>query len=305
MAWKGVHITRPARLSIRQSQLCVEQDETTTVPLEDVAWIILDSHQATVTVSLLASCAEQGIALITSDRRHMPSALTLPFHTHHRTAAIARLQLDAPSPFKKRLWQTIIRAKINNQAKVLRQVGRLRSEPLDKMAKRVRSGDPENVEAQAARAYWRALFDDFTRANETDLRNKMLNYAYAVLRGCVARALVACGFLPAIGIHHESVTNPFNLVDDVMEPLRPLADLAVLECFHGRETQDGFTREDRQVLSGLPLREALVGSEVQALLHASEAMAQSLGRAFEQRDVALFFAPSLPDEQSHFLGLPP
>ena len=109
MAWKGVHLTRPARLSLVQGQLSVAQsDGDTIIALEDIAWIVADDHKTTITVSLIAACAEQGIALITSDARHMPSTLTLPFHTHHRTAAIARLQLDVGAPLKKRIWVSAI-----------------------------------------------------------------------------------------------------------------------------------------------------------------------------------------------------
>ena len=304
MAWKGVHLTRPARLSLAHSQLCVNQEDgETTMPLEDIAWIIIDDHRTTITVSLLAACAGQGIAVITTDARHMPSAITLPFHTHHRTAAIARLQVDAGAPLKKRLWQTIVRGKILNQAAALQRAGVGKIPPLKEMAARVRSGDPENVEAQAARTYWAALFEDFTRGDDADLRNKALNYAYAVLRGCIARALTASGFLSALGLHHNSVTNPFNLADDLIEPFRPLADLAVFSMMQARNAADELTREDRHALAGLPMVSAGIGDETLAVLHASEAVAQSLARALEHRDATLLALPTVPRSQQPLPGL--
>ena len=57
----------------------------------------------------------------------------------------------------------------------------------------------------------------------TDRRNKLLNYGYAVARSAIGRALVANGLLPAFGLHHASVTNAFNLADDLLEPFRPLS----------------------------------------------------------------------------------
>lgn len=304
MAWKGVHLTRPARLSLVQGQLSVAQsDGDTIIALEDIAWIVADDHRTTITVSLIAACAEQGVALITSDARHMPSTLTLPFHTHHRTAAIARLQLDVGAPLKKRIWQAIVRTKINNQFAVLQNIGIGHLPPLPEMAARVRSGDPENIEAHAARAYWQAMFDNFTRGNEADLRNKALNYAYAVLRGCIARALTAAGFLPAIGLHHNSMTNPFNLADDLMEPFRPLADLAVFNLIRSRDSIDDLTREDRQILAGLPVNDAGMDGETHSILHASEVASQSLVRTYESKEVTSLVLPACPASPPALSGL--
>ena len=89
------------------------------------------------------------------------------------------------------------------------------------------SGDKDNVEASAAAYYFPALFGDgYTRRNE-DTRNAALNYAYAILRGYMARCLTVYGFQSCLGLHHDSELNQFNLADDLMEPFRPVADLYV------------------------------------------------------------------------------
>ncbi len=295
MAWKGVHITKPARLSLSRSQLSVAQEDgETTISLEDIAWIVADDHRITLSVALLAACADQGIAVITSDTRHMPSGLTLPFHTHHRTAAVANLQLGASLPLKKRLWQSIVRSKISNQALVLDQIGSQHAKSLLKMAARVKSGDPDNIEARAAREYWAALFNNFIRCDAGDLRNKVLNYSYAVVRACIARALVASGFVPAIGLHHNSMTNPFNLVDDMIEPFRPIADFVVYNHLKGRIREDDLKSEDRQALATIPLCQVDLCSEMLSVLHAAEAVAQSLVRALEANSADKLKLPALP-----------
>lgn len=304
MAWKGVHLTRPSRLSLASNQLRVDQEDgETTIPLEDIAWIVADDHKTTLTVSLLAACAEHGVAVIVSDDRHMPAALTLPFHSHRRTAAVARMQIDATVPVRKRTWQTIVRQKIINQSIALSRAGFSDGPPLCEMAARVRSGDPDNIEAQAARAYWKALFDGFVRNERMDLRNKALNYAYAVLRACIARALTAAGFLPSIGIHHCSMTNPFNLADDLMEPFRPVADLVVLELTLDRAPGDQLTREDRQILSGLPRHDTGMNGETVSVLHATEMAAQSLVRVLENKDASMLVLPDIPSIQRALPGL--
>ncbi len=294
MAWKGVHLTKPARLCIRQSQLLVGQDDgEVTIALEDVAWLIIDDQRTSLTAGVLSTCAEQGIAVLTSDKRHMPGSLALPHNTHHRTAAVVNLQLSASAPLKKRLWQAIVRAKIANQARALELLERSDRPPLQLMAERVGSGDPDNIEAQAARAYWACLFDQFSRGNESDTRNAALNYGYAVLRGAVARALTASGFIPALGLHHASITNAFNLADDLIEPFRPVADIAVASSWQDRMADDELSKEERQALAALPLKEVAISERSMSVLHACEETAQSLVRALEKADANLLQLPCL------------
>jgi CRISP-associated protein Cas1 len=294
MAWRGLHITKPGRLSLADGQIVVSQETgDVRLPLEDIGWIILDEPRLTLTTALLAACAENGIAVINTDARHIPSSLTLPFHRHHRQAAIADQQIKLTLPFRKRCWQAIVIAKIQNQADILDRHGCPHSDTLRAMAKHVNSGDPENVEARAARQYWSALFKDFIRDDPSDLRNKMLNYGYAVMRALVARALVGAGFIPCIGLHHASQTNPFNLADDLIEPFRPFVDHLVFVHTAGREASDDMTVDDRRKLAGLPLETGQIGGDEFSLLAATEACVASLMKAVEAQNVSLLTLPSI------------
>ena len=49
------------------------------------------------------------------------------------------------------------------------------------------------------------------------------------MRSAIARKLVATGFHPTFGIHHDSQLNPFNLADDLIEPYRAMVDLVAHE----------------------------------------------------------------------------
>ena len=94
-----------------------------------------------------------------------------------------------------------------------------------KLISTIKPGDPNNVEARAARYYWqRLLGDDFRRNRELDGLNAHLNYGYTVIRAAMARSVVAAGLLPSYGLHHHNNLNAFCLVDDLMEPYRPLVD---------------------------------------------------------------------------------
>lgn len=293
MAWKGVHISRPARLNLKDGQLVVAQDDgEVRLPLEDIAYIVLDGAHATITSTLISACMDTGIALIFTDARHTPSGVCLPFHQHHRQAAVASIQLNISQPLKKRLWQTIVIAKITNQAVTLDLCSRGGAATLTAMAKLTGSGDPDNVEARAAREYWKNLFDNFIRDDPSDLRNKMLNYGYSIVRSAVARALVASGFLPCIGLFHESITNAFNLADDVFEPFRPFIDRLVFTLSDNGTRKDGdLTIDERRALAGALNSDVTVGTETVSLLIATEKAAAALLRAMEHATPALLQHP--------------
>lgn len=295
MAWRGLHLTNPSRLSLADDQIVVSQDDgEVRLALEDVAWVIIDSPRTSLTASLISACMNAGIAVIFTDATHTPSGVALPFHRHHRQADVATKQATASGPLKKRMWQAIVRRKIDNQAAALDAVGAGGGHTLREMARRVGSGDPGNVEAQAARYYWGKLWRDFRREDAGDRRNMMLNYGYAVIRSGVARALVASGLIPAFGLKHASVSNAFNLADDVVEPFRPFVDvLAWRTVGDGAPSRDNMTIEDRRAMAGVLLADARLGPEAFTLMTASERTAESIVRAFEDGTPAVLTLPTL------------
>jgi CRISP-associated protein Cas1 len=294
MAWKGVHLSRPAKLNTADGQIVVSQDDgEARLPLEDVAYLILDAPHATLTSTLLSACMENGVVVVTTDARHTPNGMLLPFHSHHRQAGVAYMQTALGEPLKKRCWQRIVIAKIDNQAEHIDRRGRGGAEALRAMCDKVGSGDPDNIEARAAREYWSRLFDDFYRSNESDLRNKLLNYGYAIVRAAIARALVAYGCLPALGLHHESAANAFNLADDIVEPFRPFVDALAFEQAAGREKSSELTVADRRAMAGIPMRDCRVAGETVTLLVAAEKAAESLVQAMEGKSAALLKLPEM------------
>lgn len=294
MAWKGLHLTQAARLSLADGQCCVKQDAgEVRIALEDLAWIVVDTPQATLSSALLSACMEAGIALVVTDERHTPSGLALPFHRHHRQGAIARLQAGSKDSLKKRLWQSIVRAKIINQSAALAALKHADALTLKEIARHVEPDDTENVEARAARFYWGRIFTDFIRDDTNDRRNKLLNYGYAVVRAGVARALVASGFLPAFGLKHDGAANAFNLADDIVEPFRPFVDLLAHKTFNGGSKNGDLTLEDRRAMAGALLIDGRVGDGQASLLVASEMAAASLVRALEHEKASLLELPVL------------
>jgi len=220
--------------SVHRGFLKVSEDgrELGRVPLDDITALILSGPQITLSKTLLVELAERKAIVVTCGKNWHPVSLTLPFGTHYETAGVLHDQIEASEPLRKRLWQRIVQNKIANQKTAL---GHHASEStamaeLEVIRKRVKSGDPNNMEAQAARHYWPALMGkDFRRDRDAEGSNAFLNYGYTVLRAATARAVCASGLHPAIGLHHGSRVNAFALVDDLMEPFRPMVDLIAKE----------------------------------------------------------------------------
>jgi CRISP-associated protein Cas1 len=158
---------------------------------------------------------------------HRPAALVWPVDGHHAQAGRMSDQAKATAPLKKRLWQQIVQAKILAQGATLSAVG-AEAGGFRLLARKVRPGDPDNVEAEAARRYWPLLLGrDFRRDTDGDGLNGLLNYGYAILRAATARAVMAAGLHPSLGLMHANRGNAMVLIDDLMEPFRPIVDREV------------------------------------------------------------------------------
>lgn len=206
------------------------EDKTeVTVPLSEIAAVIASHPRVSFSRAAVADLANAGAALIVCDDRRLPAAMLLPLQGHFVQAERFALQAQAPLPLRKRLWKQIVAAKIRAQGCLLEEI---RGNPagLPAMAARVRSGDPDNLEAQAARRYWPLLFDDpdFIRNHGGAGPNALLNYGYTVLRAVVVRAVCASGLHPSFGLHHHNRYDTFRLASDLMEPFRPVVDRAVV-----------------------------------------------------------------------------
>lgn len=220
-------------LSLYRGFLVVSDKKKTVgrVPLADVSALILSANQATVSKNLMAALADQNAAVICCGKSYLPTSITLPYSANYESGYRMRSQIGAGRSLCKQLWKRLVEEKIRNQSKVLGWCGADKaSRVVAAMARRVRSGDSDNMEAQAAKAYWSvAVRSGFVRDRFAANENVLFNYIYMVLRSAVARSVVGVGLLPALGVHHRGRLNPFSLVDDIMEPYRPLADSVVLE----------------------------------------------------------------------------
>lgn len=298
MGWRSIMISRPAKLRREHFSLAIEQDETAFVPFEDIAVIVLNHREINLSHPVLSACAEYGIGLYATGDNHQPAGVFLPFLPHSRTTRLLRLQLDIARPLAKQAWANIVRRKIENQTACLQLTGKDGVDRLASCARRVRSGDIDNLEGQAAAFYFTQLFGPgFHRAEERWI-NAALDYGYAVLRGAIARGLVAHGLHPTIGLFHDSEQNAFNLADDLIEPFRPLVDLHVAR--NSSSARNELSPVDKAALVALLNVDVGMPQGRMSALSAIEYAVESLVRLFEQDDSDLEL-PTLIGLQPHRL----
>lgn len=278
-------------LSLKHGHLVVRQRETVEIPLEDIAVVVVESERTVVTAALLSELAERGVPLFTCGKSHIPCGVFLPYQQHSRFLKVLKCQMEQTLPFRKNCWRAIVKQKIKNQAVCLDMLGKRGGDELRAIASDVRSGDSDNRESAAARLYFDIYMPDTTR-QEDNAVNASLNYGYSIMRGAVARALTAYGFLCAVGLHHKNELNSFNLADDFMEVLRPVVDL-----WTARNIAEGslFTKKERAELAALLGAYMTINFERQKILRAIEIMCASFSTASASGDASVLKLPELTE----------
>lgn len=280
--------TNPAHLSLHLKQLVVEQtqaDKTETIkhtiPIEDIGVVIMESPQIAITQALMAALLDNNCAVITCDSHHLPAGLLLPLDNHNLQSERFREQINASEPLRKQMWQQTIVSKINSQAYVLRRQN-IECRNMEMWAKSVRSGDSDNLEGRAAAYYWRNIFgdSDFVRGQFGDMPNGLLNYGYSIMRAMMARALVAAGLLPTLGIHHHSRYDAYCLADDIMEPYRAFVDLQVLDMWKRYGDVEELSPALKKELLSLATIDVQIEAHRSPMMIAMQTTANSVQRCF-------------------------
>ncbi len=285
MAFRNIMIENPAYISLNKNRIMIRTDSEHAVPTEDISALLIENRQTIISAAALSALGQSGCAVFVCDEKHMPAAVLTPFGRHSRELSVIRSQMDMSGPLKKRLWALIVKNKIDNQSRCLRICGhKEEAYELKALSVQVRSGDPENIEATAAMKYFPVLFgESFTRSRD-DGRNAMLNYGYAIIRGYTARCLTVYGFLPALGLHHRSELNNFNLADDLMEPFRPVVDLVTAKFV---SDEDELSPEKKKMLFNCLNLDIISDGQRHSVSYAIERYVQSLVRSLEEGEPKL------------------
>ncbi|MCB0738006.1 MAG: type II CRISPR-associated endonuclease Cas1 [Bacteroidetes bacterium] len=302
MIKRTLYFGNPCYLSKRDLQLLVEfpekEKEARTVPIEDIGIILLDNQQITITQGLMVALLANNAAVLSCDATHLPLGMMLNLNGHSELTEKWRYQLDSSLPLRKNLWMLTVKAKIANQAAVLKLKG-IDADNMDHWVTQVKSGDPSNLESRAANYYWQRLFNPDVkfggRHRFGDAPNNLLNYGYSIVRSMMARALVSSGMLPAVGIFHRNKYNPFCLADDIMEPYRPFVDLVVLDIIEKNDDIDELNTELKRALLQVATIDVVIENKVGPMMVQMQRTTASLMQCFMGHSRKILY-PTIPHE---------
>ena len=289
MLKRTVYFSNPCCLSVRNKQLVIsrEDKDETTIPVEDLGFVVLEDQQISVSMPLLDEMTTNNVAVIFCNDTHMPHSMLFPLEGNHLQSELFRLQASASEPLKKQLWKQTVEAKIINQAHLLSKLGKEHKDIMA-LSKTVKSNDATGREGVAARLYWTRLFGkDFTRERYGSFPNNFLNYGYIIVRAAVARALTGSGLMPTFGIHHHNRYNAYCLADDIIEPYRPFVDEAVYEIIQKYPLEPTLVKEIKAELLQVLTTDVRIGKNTRPLMVGMSQTTASLVRCFagEQRIV--------------------
>lgn len=296
MIKRVIGFNNPAYLSLKLEQMVItlpdivndknmpenlREQGVYTIPIEDIGVVVIDHKQVTITAALMAALLENNVAVISCNDQHLPIGLFLPLQGNNLQSERFRQQIDASEPLKKQMWQQTVISKIAGQAKILAEQG-VENGNLLAWCKQVKSGDTDNLEGRAAAYYWRNVFHnpDFLRAQDGLPPNNLLNYGYAIVRALMARALVAAGVLPTLGIHHHNRYNAYCLADDIMEPYRPYVDRVVIDIYKRIADLSELTPALKREMLAVNTAEVLIDHRRSPLQIAVQTTANSVQKCF-------------------------
>jgi len=286
-------------LSVRYGQLILKRngEQISDIPCEDIGVLLVDHSGVTYTHSVFTELLDRGAAIVLCGGNHHPAGMLLPIESNSVQTERFRKQIETKEPVKKRLWKQIVKAKIKHQAKVAGKDSDV-YRALMILRDRVRSGDPDNIEAQASRKFWPGFLQDIDstgllQAFRRDINgvspNNMLNYGYTVMRAAIARALCSAGLLPSLGIHHRNRYNAFCLADDLLEPFRGFVESKVRDICFDIGTVDELEQTTKAKLLEVLYEEVNIGGFKGPLMVGLHRTMASLQRCFagEQKEIEL------------------
>ena len=226
MSWREVIISERCKLDYSMNYMVVRGEETKRILLDEIALLIIENNTVSMTGCLLSALVEKKIKVVLCDDKRSPQAELVSYYGAHNDSYKIKQQICWGEDLRKMIWTSIIREKISNQSKLLLKYNN--SEQANMLKKYVDDlvpGDITNREGHAAKVYFNALFGmSFTRSDEENIINVVLNYGYALLLSAFNREIVANGYLTQLGLGHDNQFNHFNLSCDLMEPFRIIID---------------------------------------------------------------------------------
>lgn len=281
MSWRTVVISGNAKLDYQMGYMVVRRMDTVKIHLSEMEILIIESTAVSLTAALLSELSKKKIKVIFCDEKRNPSSELVSYYGAHDTSAKIRTQIAWKSDVQKAVWTEIVTEKIRKQAEHLTYWKLPESEMLYGYIGEIQFDDATNREGHAAKVYFNALFGmDFTRTAENSL-NAALNYGYSLLLSSFNRCVVANGYLTQLGLFHDNMFNPFNLVSDLMEPFRPIVDYKVKQMNPSK-----FEHEEKMEVLKILQEEVTVNGRKEYVNNAIKIYCKSVFDAINDEDIS-------------------
>lgn len=287
MAFRTLEITEPTEVHIKNYQLELTQygKEPVYIPIEDLATITAIGPNIRLSTMDLSILSQNHVSITTLDEKYLPTAIVLPFEGNSRQSKLIHRQVELSANTYQCLWYQIIKKKISNQSRALSIIGFEGAERIASYAESLTLDNIDQNEAVAAKEYFSYYHEGLNRRSDDPI-NSRLNYGYAVVRSAIARAIVAVGFHPAFGVHHNNQLNAFNLADDLIEPFRAMVDLLAHENIG---TNEKLSKSERQALAHVLHNACIVDGTKINILSAIELMSESYKRILMQESEEIWY----------------
>lgn len=296
MGFVNIVVNSAKSISIKNKQLVLDNGvEKMDYPLEDINSVLIESQNCVISVKTLTELAQHNVVTYFCDDKHLPCAYLLNYNGFYKNLEVYNFQTGISKPTQKQLWKQIVTAKIENQLRML-DLCKIKHN-LGIYLSKIKSADTDNIEAIVASQYFKLLFGNKFSRQQESLVNACLNYGYAIVRGIIARTVVAHGLLPFLGVFHHNKLNAFNLVDDLIEPFRTMVDLFVVQNILDT-TEETLTPSIKHQLFGLINYDMLIQNQRQTLTNCIEIFVNSFVQSLTD-NVANLTCPSLIELSLH------
>lgn len=285
MSWRTIVIVNRAKLDLQLGYMVVRGERTTKIHMSEIAVVLIESTEVSITVALLAELVNNKIKVIFCDAKRNPCSELLPYYGSHDVSAKIKQQIAWNTCIKGEVGTAIIFNKIKMQAALLEKLHLVNYAMLENYARHMEMLDATNREGHAAKVYFNTLFGlNFTRVEDNFL-NAALNYGYSVLLAVCNREIVANGYLTQLGLIHDNMFNMFNLGSDIMEPLRPFIDILVYKMWK-EDKLNAFTSEEKHRLLLFLQQEVVIENKKYVLNNAVKIYCKSVFDALNNDDVS-------------------
>lgn len=285
MSWRTVVITNRCKLDLSMGYMVVRGEETKRVFLKEIAILMLENPQISMTGALLSALCKNDTRIIFCDEKRSPYGELQPYYGSHDCSLKLRNQIKWSDKQKGLVWTKIVAEKIRNQSHFLKEKGFVEESCLlDAYIEDMEFRDESNREGHAAKVYFNALFGmKFQRTKESVL-NAALNYGYSLILSAINREITASGYATQLGLFHRNQYNAYNFSSDLIEPLRILVDRKVVDMDTGGLI---FSKEHKRELLELLSQTVKIDGKNQLLLNAITIYCKSVFNALNENNASL------------------